>query len=138
MCSTTSPSRSVLLNTPHALVFYIRAVAYSPRTWIGGLNDTYQLLDLVLYAPFCSPELGGPHGERRVKLPATAHTSRPWRIHELTPDFQLEDVWALPTPEARETCLGSSPSSPPTTSSPRRPTRRSCALGGPLEDRRRA
>jgi hypothetical protein len=34
----------------------------------------------------------------RVKLPDTAHTSRPWRIHELTPDFRLEDVWALPTP----------------------------------------
>jgi Protein of unknown function (DUF2867) len=33
-----------------------------------------------------------------MKLPHTAHTSRPWRIHELTPDFRLEDVWALPTP----------------------------------------
>src|SRR6059058_5755147 len=33
-----------------------------------------------------------------MKLPNTAHTSRPWRIHELTRDFQLEDVWALPTP----------------------------------------
>jgi hypothetical protein len=22
----------------------------------------------------------------------------PWRIHELTPDFRVEDVWALPTP----------------------------------------
>jgi hypothetical protein len=32
------------------------------------------------------------------KLPNSAHTSRPWRIHELAPDFQLEDVWALPTP----------------------------------------
>ena len=31
-------------------------------------------------------------------LPSTAHTSRPWRIHELTLDFRLEDVWALPTP----------------------------------------
>ena len=31
-------------------------------------------------------------------LPNTAHTSRPWRIHELTSDFRLEDVWALPTP----------------------------------------
>jgi hypothetical protein len=31
-------------------------------------------------------------------LPSTAHTSRAWRIHELTPDFGLEDVWALPTP----------------------------------------
>jgi hypothetical protein len=33
-----------------------------------------------------------------LRLPNTAHTSRPWRIHEITPDFQLEDVWALPTP----------------------------------------
>ena len=33
-----------------------------------------------------------------LKLPDSAHTSRPWRIHELTPDFRLEDVWALPTP----------------------------------------
>jgi hypothetical protein len=33
-----------------------------------------------------------------MRLPDSAHTSRPWRIHELTPDFQLEDVWALPTP----------------------------------------
>ena len=35
-------------------------------------------------------------------LPETAHTSRPWRIHELTPDFRLEDVWALPTPGGRD------------------------------------
>jgi hypothetical protein len=33
-----------------------------------------------------------------MRLPNTAHTSRPWRIHELTRDFRLEDVWALPTP----------------------------------------
>jgi Protein of unknown function (DUF2867) len=33
-----------------------------------------------------------------MRLPNSAHTSRPWRIHELTPDFRLEDVWALPTP----------------------------------------
>jgi hypothetical protein len=33
-----------------------------------------------------------------MRLTNTAHTSRPWRIHELTDDFQLEDVWALPTP----------------------------------------
>ena len=35
---------------------------------------------------------------RDVKLPDTAHTTRPWRIHEITPDFRLYDVWALPTP----------------------------------------
>jgi hypothetical protein len=33
-----------------------------------------------------------------MRLPNSAHTSRPWRIHELTPDFEVEDVWALPTP----------------------------------------
>jgi hypothetical protein len=33
-----------------------------------------------------------------MRLPNTAHTSRPWRIHELTHDFRVEDVWALPTP----------------------------------------
>jgi hypothetical protein len=33
-----------------------------------------------------------------MKLPSAAHTSRPWRIHELAADFRLEGVWALPTP----------------------------------------
>jgi len=33
-----------------------------------------------------------------MRLPKTAHFSRPWRIHELTKDFELEDVWELPTP----------------------------------------
>ena len=33
-----------------------------------------------------------------MRLPNTAHASRPWRIHEFTRDFRLEDVWALPTP----------------------------------------
>jgi hypothetical protein len=31
-----------------------------------------------------------------VRIPNRCHISRPWRIHELTPDFRLEDVWALP------------------------------------------
>jgi hypothetical protein len=29
-------------------------------------------------------------------LPNAAHESRPWRIREITQDFTLEDVWALP------------------------------------------
>lgn len=33
-----------------------------------------------------------------MRLPDTAHTSRPWRIHEIARDFRLEDVWELPTP----------------------------------------
>lgn len=35
---------------------------------------------------------------RQYRLPKTAHTSHPWRIHGLTSDFILEDVWAMPTP----------------------------------------
>src|SRR3954452_7046421 len=35
---------------------------------------------------------------RFMKLSDTEHTSRPWRIHEITEGFRLEDVWALPTP----------------------------------------
>ena len=37
-----------------------------------------------------------------MRLPNTAHSSRPWRIHELTRDFRVEDVWALPTPGERD------------------------------------
>jgi hypothetical protein len=37
-----------------------------------------------------------------MRLQDSTHTSRPWRIHELTPDFRLEDVWALPTPGGRD------------------------------------
>jgi hypothetical protein len=37
-----------------------------------------------------------------MRLPTTAHTSQQWRIHELTRDFQLEDVWALPTHGGRD------------------------------------
>jgi hypothetical protein len=33
-----------------------------------------------------------------MRLPTTAHTSQPWRIHEIAHDFRVEDVWALPTP----------------------------------------
>jgi hypothetical protein len=31
-----------------------------------------------------------------MRLPNAAHTSHDWRIHELTTDFRLEDVWELP------------------------------------------
>jgi len=31
-----------------------------------------------------------------MKLPDSEHTSRPWRIHEIAPDFRLEDVWGIP------------------------------------------
>lgn len=31
-----------------------------------------------------------------MRLPATAHTSRPWRIHDIAHDFRVEDVWRMP------------------------------------------
>lgn len=31
-----------------------------------------------------------------MRLPNSAHTDQPWRIHEVVPDFRLEDVWELP------------------------------------------
>jgi Protein of unknown function (DUF2867) len=31
-----------------------------------------------------------------MRLAPTAHTSQPWRIHELAHDFRVEDVWQLP------------------------------------------
>jgi Protein of unknown function (DUF2867) len=37
-----------------------------------------------------------------MRLPNAAHEAHPWRIRELTDDFQLEDVWELPTPGGPE------------------------------------
>jgi hypothetical protein len=31
-----------------------------------------------------------------MRIPTSAHTSLPWLIHEIAPDFVVEDVWALP------------------------------------------
>src|SRR4051812_19386785 len=44
------------------------------------------------------PAIRCPWMDGQLKLPDAAHISRPWRIHQLAPDFRLEDVWALPTP----------------------------------------
>ena len=32
-----------------------------------------------------------------MRLPDSAHTARPWRIHAIAEGFALQDVWALPT-----------------------------------------
>ena len=37
-----------------------------------------------------------------MRLPDLEYTSRPWRIHELAPDFRVEDVWALPVTGGRD------------------------------------
>ncbi|MEU7556651.1 DUF2867 domain-containing protein [Streptomyces sp. NPDC044571] len=34
------------------------------------------------------------------RLAETAHTEQPWHIHELAPDFTVEDVWSFRTPGA--------------------------------------
>jgi hypothetical protein len=31
-----------------------------------------------------------------LRLPNAQHAARPWRIHEITSDFRVEDLWALP------------------------------------------
>ena len=42
--------------------------------------------------------LGGRNLVETMRIPDCVHAGRPWRIHELTRDFRLEDVWALDTP----------------------------------------
>lgn len=34
------------------------------------------------------------------RIPDTEHMDRPWRIHDIAPDFRLEDVWVYRTPGA--------------------------------------
>jgi hypothetical protein len=31
-----------------------------------------------------------------MRIPYAVHDAHPWRIHEIAPDFTVEDVWALP------------------------------------------
>src|SRR3712207_8155630 len=40
---------------------------------------------------FRSVERNRRDGGPRMRLPKTAHTSRPWRIHEIAPDFRSEE-----------------------------------------------
>ena len=37
-----------------------------------------------------------------MRLPNSVHAEHPWRIHEISADFRLYDVWALPTPGGRD------------------------------------
>ena len=37
-----------------------------------------------------------------MRLPSSEHESSGWRIAEITPDFRLEDVWALPAQGSAE------------------------------------
>ena len=55
-------------------------------------------LELTIAGLGCLVRACGRGQPDAPRLPSAAHTSRPWRIHELAAGFQLEDVWALPTP----------------------------------------
>ncbi|WP_045697723.1 DUF2867 domain-containing protein [Streptomyces rubellomurinus] len=35
-----------------------------------------------------------------MRIPKAAHTAQPWRIHEFTRDFRIDDVWSFRTPDA--------------------------------------
>ncbi|GAA0592378.1 DUF2867 domain-containing protein [Kribbella sandramycini] len=35
-----------------------------------------------------------------MRLPKSAHTEQPWRIHQFTRDFRVEDVWSFRAPGA--------------------------------------
>ncbi|SDY78968.1 Protein of unknown function [Saccharopolyspora shandongensis] len=35
-----------------------------------------------------------------MRIPKVAHTAQPWRIHEFTHDFRIEDVWSFRAPDA--------------------------------------
>src|SRR5215213_8189868 len=38
-----------------------------------------------------------PYGWRlAMRIPNSTHQAGAWRIHEIVPDFTLEDVWVLP------------------------------------------
>jgi hypothetical protein len=39
---------------------------------------------------------------RARRLPNSVYASQPWRMHEIAPDFRLEDVWALPVSGGKE------------------------------------
>ncbi len=42
---------------------------------------------------------GAAHS-RGMKIPDAVHTRQPWRIHELTTDFEILDVWSFRAPGA--------------------------------------
>jgi DMSO/TMAO reductase YedYZ molybdopterin-dependent catalytic subunit len=72
----------LIMRHPRARVWEEERHPYLPA-WL--LRPIYGLL-IPPIAFLCS----------RMRLPNTAHTSRRWRIQELTGDFRLEDVWELP------------------------------------------
>ena len=77
-------------------------------------------------------------GSFTMRLRTRRTPSRPWRIHEVTRDFRLEDVWALPDagrPDDFPRLVDGMASGDP---SQNVPPRHPHALGDPVEARRAA
>ena len=64
-----------------------------------------------------------------MRLPNSAHESRPWRIREIVPDFTLEDVWALPVEGGAEDFESAARADGPLRPGPRRLPRRPAPSG---------
>src|SRR5438128_275835 len=106
---TCAPARSSAARPRSARVlpWCASCTSTSPARRSGPASGFAELASgAELTPPRSMPKLRSIHyrmeGGARMRLPNAAHTSRPWRIHELTRDFRLEDVWALPTPGGPE------------------------------------
>src|SRR4051812_27757389 len=63
----------------------------------SGLTDTgHRTKPTDSRSPIISRSAVPRRSEVRMRLPNSAHTSQPWLVHTLAPDFRVEDVWALP------------------------------------------
>ena len=67
---------------------------------VFGRRTVQRLLDRRGLAAARPPRVTIPDqdAEHDMRIPNSVHTALPWRIHAITTDFRLEDLWALPTP----------------------------------------
>src|SRR5438105_2128969 len=74
------------------------ASAWRARSGLTGTGHRTKLTDSRSPTRSRQPMVSLPCTveEVHVRIPKSEHISRPWRIHELTRDFRIEDVWALP------------------------------------------
>ena len=95
----TGPQMAAEIHQTGAVCGLVRGNDHRLPRPMGCDMDGPSLLSLASVTGIDSPaSLRHGHSWSAMRLPHTAHTTRPWRIHEFTRDFQLKDVWALPTP----------------------------------------
>jgi uncharacterized protein YndB with AHSA1/START domain len=93
----STPPEGITMDVLRGGVFRVTSVSDEDGSGMvqeGAYREVVELERLVIE----EAAEGAWHTVRDMKLPSTVHTARPWRIHEITPDFRLSDVWALPTP----------------------------------------